>query len=102
MGDLINMTKYYDDRYLDDEGFFVSYHPYAEIAVIGKDFDAIEKRKKKKVYVKTFECEFCRRELGRLVNKKGRTTGYYCVYCNITTSTRDAKNLREIIDEREE
>jgi hypothetical protein len=94
------LTNYFD-KYLDDEGFFVSDHPYAGIAVIGIDYDAVEK-KKKKTYETTYECEFCSRALGRLVNKRGRTAGYYCVYCNTTTSTRDAKNLREITVEREE
>jgi hypothetical protein len=97
----IKLTKYFD-RYLDDEGFFVSYHPYAGINVVGIDYDAVEKRNKVKKYEKTFECEFCQRPLGKLVNKRGRTTGYYCVYCNTTTTTRDAKNLKEITVERKE
>jgi hypothetical protein len=96
------MTKYYDDRYLDDEGFFVSYHPYAGIAVIGKDFDAIEKRKKKKEYDITYECQFCQRPLSRTVSKRNRTTGYLCAYENITFTTREVTNLREITVERKE
>jgi len=95
----IKLTKYFD-RYLDDEGFFVSYHPYAGIAVIGKDFDAIEKKKKK--YDITYECQFCRRPLSKIISKKNRTTGYLCAYENITFTTHEVKNLREITVERKE